>query len=75
MLLYEFYLIIQLIYELKKIINNLFIIVVIIDWFDWCVIAGYQREDFSFLCDILDRFLYIKSLDKTVMFIVFEEEI
>lgn len=59
----------------KKNTNNLPIIVVIIDWFDWCVTAGHQREDSSPLCDTSDRPLYIKPPDKTVMPIVSEEEI
>lgn len=59
----------------KKTTNNLPIIVVIIDWFDWCVTAGHQREDSSPLCDTSDRPLYIKPPDKTVMPIVSEEEI
>lgn len=59
----------------KKPTNNLPIIVVIIDWFDWCVTAGHQREDSSPLCDTSDRPLYIKPPDKTVMPIVSEEEI
>lgn len=59
----------------KKTTNNLPIIVVIIDWLDWCVTAGHQREDSSPLCDTSDRPLYIKPPDKTVMPIVSEEEI